>query len=251
MAAFLPVPAEPAPSPRFLTTRWSLVSSLRHEPDEARRDAVLAQLCRAYWFPLYGYARRSGQPPHDAEDFTQAFFMRALRNDLFAKANREQGRMRTFLLTAFQRFMRDEFEKNTAAKRGGRERTLSLDAMEAEQRYQCEPHDIATPEDLYNRRWARDFFATVKERLRREFATEGKAAVFAVLGSWLPPGGSEGDHAAAAAELGVTDGNFRVLLQRFRKRYRALFKEAVADTLESPDEEEVNAEIRELIRFGA
>jgi hypothetical protein len=41
------------------------------------------------------------------------------------------------------------------------------------------------------------------------------------------------------------------MLTRFRKRYRDLFREAVADTLDSPTPEQIELEIRELIRLGA
>jgi len=161
-------------SPTFQTTRWTHVVRLREGTDDAERDRILAQLCRAYWFPLYGYARRSGRAPHDAEDLTQSFFQHALSSDLFAKAQRERGRMRCFLLTAFQHFSRNDHAKDTAVKRGGGQIPVSLDAMQGEERYQCEPQEITTPEDLYNRRWARDFFIAVKERLRLQYADEGK-----------------------------------------------------------------------------
>ena len=235
----------------FQTTRWTNLLRLREGVDVQERDLILSQLCRAYWFPLYGYARRTGRSPQDAEDLTQGFFERALANDLFAKANRDSGKMRTFLLTAFQRFMRDEHEKAAAGKRGGGLRALSFDAMEAEERYQCEPQNLATPEDLYNRRWARDFFATITERLRLEYSTEGKGKAFEAVRPWLLQEGSAAEYGPAAASLGVTEGNFRVMIVRYRKRYRELFREAVADTLDSPSAEEIEQEIRELIRLGS
>src|ERR1043166_4187663 len=57
------------PSPTralFPQTRWSVVlhATLRHSPASA---TALEALCRAYWYPLYAYARRCGQSPPDAE----------------------------------------------------------------------------------------------------------------------------------------------------------------------------------------
>jgi hypothetical protein len=123
--------------------------------------------------------------------------------------------------------------------------------MEAEERYCHEPQDLATPEDLYNRRWARDFFIAVKARLRVEFESEDQGKIFAALQPWLFVEAKSEDTAPLAESLGVTEGNFRVMLTRFRKRYRDLFHEAVADTLDSPTPEQIEQEIRELIRLGA
>lgn len=235
----------------FQTTRWTRVAQLREGQDEAEKDRILAQLCRAYWFPLYGYARRAGQSPQDAEDLTQGFFEHALANAIFTKAHPDRGRLRWFLLTAFQNHAKNHHLRETAAKRGGKQPALSFDAMAAEERYRHEPQDIATPEDLYNRRWARDFFIAVTDRLRSEFETEGKASIFDALQPWLFVEAKADDTAPLAKSLGVTEGNFRVMLTRFRKRYRDLFRAAVADTLDSPTPAQIEQEIRELIRLGA
>lgn len=243
--------AHTSASPAFQTTRWTLVVRLHEGDDPQERDRILAQLCHSYWFPLYGYARRSGRTPHDAEDLTQGFFQHALGSDLFAKARQDRGRMRTYLLTSFHHWLNNQHIRDTAAKRGGKEPALSFDAMQAEERYRLEPQDIATPEDLYNRRWAREFFIAVKDRLRTEMEDEGKAPLFAALSPFIFIDGREGDQAALAESLEVTPGNLRVMLSRFRKRYRDLFHEAVADTLDSPTDEQIEQEIRELIRLGA
>lgn len=245
------MPAPLASAYAFQTTRWTHVVRLQAGADETERDQILAQLCRAYWFPLYSYARRAGQSPHDAEDVTQGFFQHALGSDLFAKARQDRGRLRTFLLTSFQHWLNNRHLRETAAKRGGKHSALSFDAMEAEERYRHEPQDLATPEDLYNRRWARDFFIAVKDRLRVEFEAEDKGKVFAALQPWLFVEAKAVETTPLTESLGVTEGNFRVMLTRFRKRYRDLFREAVADTLDSPTPEQIEQEIRELIRLGA
>ncbi|TDU66202.1 hypothetical protein EI77_03941 [Prosthecobacter fusiformis] len=241
----------PAHGPSFQTTRWTQVIRLREGAGEAERDSILQQLCQAYWLPLYEYARRSGKSPHDAEDMTQGFFQHALGQDLFAKARQDSGKMRSFLLTAFQNYISNQYQRDTAAKRGGKTPALSLDVMQAEARYQSEPRHTATPEELYNRRWARDFFIAVQESLRTEYRSKGKEPFFHALQPWLFVEAKAADILLQAEALGVTEGNLRIMLLRFRKRYRELFHQGVADTLDSASKEEIDQEVRELIRLAA
>jgi DNA-directed RNA polymerase specialized sigma24 family protein len=235
----------------FPATEWTQLLQLRDALDERGRGRLLAELCRTYWFPIYGYARRLGRSVADAEDATQGFFEKALHTDLFAKADAGRGRLRTFLLTSFNHYLHHEFCKSSAQKRGGLLETISLDGMTAEERYRSEPKEITTAEDLYNRRWARDFFAAVTEKLRLEYERSKKEQQFKTLRPLLFADGKPESYAELASSLGVTEGNFRVMLLRFRRRYRELFRSAVADTLEVPTEAEIEEEIRELIRLGA
>src|SRR5688572_2718070 len=110
----------------FQQTRWSLVQRVREGGAEAA--VALEELCAAYWFPLYGWARRSGDSPEDAEDVVQGFFCDVLRKELFAKADAAKGRLRTFLLTIFRRYQNDMRDK-AAAQRRGADRMVSFDAM--------------------------------------------------------------------------------------------------------------------------
>ena len=41
-------------------------------------EGALAELCRQYWCPLYGFARRLGYGPEDAQDLIQSFFLHLL-----------------------------------------------------------------------------------------------------------------------------------------------------------------------------
>jgi hypothetical protein len=52
----------------FVTTHWSVVLAAQGESTEA--DAALEKLCRIYWWPLYGFVRRQGYKPEEAQDLT-------------------------------------------------------------------------------------------------------------------------------------------------------------------------------------
>src|SRR5437879_871174 len=115
----------PAADAWFVTTHWSVVLSAGRS-DTPRSRQALEQLCQTYWYPLYAYVRRRGYSPQDAEDLTQAFFARLLSSDFFASADRDRGRFRSFLLTALNHFLADEWDRVRAQKRGGGQRLVPL-----------------------------------------------------------------------------------------------------------------------------
>ena len=56
---------EPPPPARFPTTRWSRVARAGGPPTPEARTA-LAELCAAYWYPVYAFIRRKGHEPDAA-----------------------------------------------------------------------------------------------------------------------------------------------------------------------------------------
>jgi DNA-directed RNA polymerase specialized sigma24 family protein len=123
----------PAGAPaQFQTTRWSLILRARGEGALAR--AALEGLCRAYWFPLYAFARRNGAARQDAEDLTQAFFSHVWAGNFVARAEPAKGRFRSFLLGSLRNFIAKEHARDSAQKRGGGVRPVDFDETVAEQR---------------------------------------------------------------------------------------------------------------------
>src|SRR5439155_2999935 len=168
-----PAPHQPG---IFATTHWSVVLAAGGDSSPAVRDA-LERLCRAYWYPLYGYVRSKGFGPHDAEDLTQEFFARFLASDALRTVSEERGRFRAFLLASLNHFLSNEWDRLRAQKRGGGRVLSSLDAASAEERLQMEPATDSTPERLYERRWALTLLDAVLERLRVEMTSAGKAGL--------------------------------------------------------------------------
>ena len=60
----------------FATTHWSVVLAAGDSASPGLPQA-LEKLCQTYWYPLYAFIRRKGNPPEEAKDLTQAFFERA------------------------------------------------------------------------------------------------------------------------------------------------------------------------------
>jgi DNA-directed RNA polymerase specialized sigma24 family protein len=232
----------------FATTRWSVVLAAGGESSPTAREA-LERLCRAYWFPLYGYVRSKGFSPQDAEDLTQEFFSRFLASDALRTVSEERGRFRAFLLAALNHFLANEWDRLRAQKRGGGQKPLSLDATSAEEKLQMEPATDLTPERLYERRWALTLLASVLERLRTEMVAAGKAALFDALRGFLSDAADAMSYSEAAGRLGLTEAATRKSVQRLRQRYRELLREEVAHTVGAPHE--VESELRHLLSvFG-
>jgi RNA polymerase sigma-70 factor (ECF subfamily) len=231
---------------RFPTTRWSqvLAAGGRSTPEAG---AALAELCAAYWYPVYALIRRRGHDPDSAADLTQDYFARLLEKKTLAAADPDRGRFRAFLRTDCGFFLADARDREARLKRGGGRASISIDARDAEGRYRFEPADGLTPERLFDRAWAVALLERTLERLSAEYVDSGRAALFEHLEPALTPGPRAEPYAAIAGRLGMTEAAVQQAASRLRKRYRALLRAEAAATLHEPDEAAVEDEVRDLI----
>ena len=234
---------DPRPRPAFVTTHWSLVVTAARS-DTTRARAALEKLCRAYWLPIYTFIRRQGRNPHDAQDLTQAFFARLLEKNYLADADRGRGRFRSFLLASLKHFLANEWDKAGAKKRGGRQPVIPLDAADAESACDFEPADNATPEKIFERRWALALLEQVLRRLREEYTRDGKKTLFEQLKPTLTEASRAVRYADIAARLGTSEGAVKAAVHRLRRRYREILRAEIADTVADPGE--IEDEIRNL-----
>jgi RNA polymerase sigma-70 factor (ECF subfamily) len=230
----------------FSTTHWSVVLAAG-EQSSSRAQAALEQLCDTYWFPLYAYVRRQGRIPEDAQDLTQEFFARFLNQDHLGRANPQRGRFRTFLLSSYQNFLRQEWQRNRAQKRGGDGFAISWDEESAEARYQLEISPQLTPDQVFDQRWAMALFRNALARLQQEAVDKGRSAQFEQLKEFLSAEPGEGKYAEIATCLGMSAGAVAVAVHRLRQRYGELVREEVAHTVTTPTE--VDEEMRYLIKL--
>lgn len=234
---------EPPRRPAFVTTHWSVVLTAGRSDTPRARDA-LAGLCQMYWFPLYTYVRRRGHSSEDAQDLTQEFFARLLEKNWVGDADQAKGRVRSFLLSAMNHFLADEWDKARAQKRGGGVPLVPLQFDTAETRYGLEPADSATPERSFELRWALTLLEEVLKQLQTEYEQEGKADLFAALNPCLVGERTSQPYAELAAKLGVSEGTVKSAVHRLRQRYRQLLRDEIANTVAGPAE--VDEELRHL-----
>lgn len=239
------MPDSIVPGPReFHTTRWSLVLAAQRRTDTTEARDALASLCRDYWYPLYAFVRRRGFAAHDAQDLTQGFFADLLGRHA-TLADPAKGKFRSYLLGALKHYLANDFHRQQAEKRGGGQRPVSWDALEAESRYALEPAETADADLVYDRRWALEILARAMETLRAEYTGKGDAAAFDALKGCLS--GVEIDRATLAESLETTEGALKVAIHRLRQRFRDALRAEIAQTVRTPGE--VEEEMRHLARM--
>jgi RNA polymerase sigma-70 factor (ECF subfamily) len=235
-------PTWPAGPARFCTTQWTVVLAAGGSGPE--RDAALEHFCQAYWYPIYAFLRRRGATAEDARDLTQDFFAQLLAKDWLAGIERRATRFSTLLLTVLQRFCVDAHRRTTREKRGGSNLPLSLDLAQAEAWFGAEPATDATPERIFERRWALAVLDAALTRLRDDCRLAGRTRLFDALSPFLSRDSAPGEYEAAAGALGLTPRAVAVAVHRLRGDFRAMVREEVGAGV--ADRAQVEEEMRHL-----
>ena len=232
----------------FQTTHWTVVLRAQEtESAESAREA-LSGFCEAYWPPLYSFLRHRGHSSADAQDLVQGFFAHLLEQNTLTRADRQKGRLRTFLLGSLQNFLFNEYDHARALKRGGGRQIVSIEEHlpEAEAAMLATAHLSDTA--CYDLVWASNIVARAWQSLENAFVAEGKAEwleelrPFVAGGSVTPPNQEE-----AAARLGVPIATLRTWLSRLRQRYRESLRTEVASTVSGPAD--VDQELQHLYQI--
>lgn len=230
---------------QFAPTSWTdVLAAQRGGSREA--EAAMEKLCQTYWYPLYSYLRRKGSDPDMAQDLTQGFFYRLIKENYLGAVDRRRGKFRSFLLAALNHFVSNQRDHERAAKRGGGQTLVSLDDTDAEDRFKLEPASDLSPEKIFERNWFLTLFDQALARLREEQKAAGKEALFDQLKLFVIEEAESGDYNNAAARVNMTPNAVAVTVHRLRDRYKKLVHEEVMRTVADPSEIE-----EELHRFFA
>jgi RNA polymerase sigma-70 factor (ECF subfamily) len=172
--------------------------------------------------------------------------VRLLERRDFRAADPSRGRFRGFLLTALKRYVINEHEHATAARRGGRLVHFSLDFDEAERTYALDERHGDTPDRVFDRKWAGIAIDRALQRLRDEYHRAGKAAVTDLLLPYLTDTGELPAYREVAAQLGLTEGAVKTAVHRLRQRFGVMLRLEIGETVLAP--QQVEDEMRALIR---
>lgn len=219
----------------FKATRWTLVQRVK-DSNAVEAQEALNVLCSMYWKPLYAFARGYGRSMEDAEDVVQGFLAKGIEKALFSAADREKGKMRTFLLTAFKRYLRDEHVKSVALKRGdGKVDTTDIATEEA----RWEDSEAADPTVSFDKRWAIIVVESAREQLEKKYRSEGKFELYEALSDSLTGELSE-NYQEIADRLDISLSAVKVGVHRLRKRFGEMLRAEIVETIgegEDPDQE--------------
>lgn len=216
----------------FHTTRWSLILAAR---DPAAGAAAFAELCRSYRAPVLAYLRWT--QPAQAEDLTQAFFLKLLEKRYDLAADPARGRFRSFLLAALRGFLANAADAAATLKRGGDLCFETIDSLVDH------PDDLG-PERAFDRAFALEVISRALALLRDQCEAAGQAERYAALLPWLIEAPEAGAYRALAIRLRVPANTVAVQVKRLRERLQTLIRAELLDTLSDP--RSLDTELRAL-----
>jgi DNA-directed RNA polymerase specialized sigma24 family protein len=213
----------------FHTTRWTQVRCAKADSEDGRM--ALADLCDAYYEPVFAFLKCELRDKDAARELTHDFFASMLSGGAIRAAERDFGRFRSYLLGAVKHFLSHQREAAQRLKRGGGMVPVSLDEDASAVR-EIPAAQTLSPEAAFDRQWAVTVLAHALETLRRECTADGKLAFCEQVKPWLTGEAAHGDQSELAAACGMTPAALKMAVQRLKKRFRDCVKAEVAGTLE-------------------
>ena len=200
------------------------------------------RLTRAYWQPLYAFLRQRGADHHTSADEVQGFFAHLLSKEFLQRIEPGNGHFRSFLLTSLQHWRIDQHRATTSRKRGGGQPHLSLEELEAAGVMPVSSED--SPEEAFDRRWARAVYDNALAALHTRLAARGREALFLQLRGLLT-GGETTKYREIVTALQMTEGAVKQAALDFRREFGTVLRDEIRRTV--VDESQVDDEVRYLI----
>ncbi len=225
------------PDPRFPTTHWTLFEG---SADEATRRARWDHVYRAYGKPLYVFSRMNrGTSDSQAKDLVQGFFLAFWERDMLAKADRDRGKFRTWLIACFKNYCADVYDHEHADKRDpGSDKRVSLDAnWDGDSSVQQYAARGLTPAQALEQEQTREIFARATADLRARLEAAGERGKLVVFEAWLTADNpARPGYAALALASGLSESGVRHALEDLRLLYRGAVFDLVRPECASDDE---------------
>lgn len=240
----------------FPTTQWSAIERWQQGGEETKHDA-LGHLLPLYRRPvLLKIQHHQRCNPDQAEELTQQFLLQCLRREFLRRVQPGEGRrFRYFIKACLGHFLRDLADHQQTEKERHLREAVRLDApADAEGRPGPALVDRQPlPDELLDLEWALTLLNRTLDRLEEECAQQRHRTLFRTLRASLAGEPSSESTKQAAARLGTTEENVKVIAFRLRKRLGALIAEEVRSTVDDADDwqDELRYMVGLLGRLGA
>lgn len=231
------------------STHWTMVFRAAEEDKRSHRPAM-TELIEKYWQPLYFFARRQGLSAADAEDATQTFLSELIDGRVLSNADPAKGRFRNYLLTIWKRFLIDRTRSENAAKRGGDIAVTSIfygDGEKAWLTYSTYSKPNHDADRAYYEEWARTLVRKALEKVHSEYVKSHRDTTYDTLLPYLTAPVKSDTYLQLSQKLGMNVGAAKVALHRLRHRFALTLRQLVQETVEDPDE--LDVELEELKRY--
>jgi RNA polymerase sigma-70 factor (ECF subfamily) len=233
----------------FPETLWSSILSNPDLESEDRRRG-LQKLCGRYWKPVYNFIRLSWKCSiEDAKDLTQEFFGHLLESNLVGRYKPGNGRFRSYLKGAVTIFLAEAHRTARRQKRGGGQVILPLEIDPEDSIHKHLYPDDVTPDEVFDREWARALMADCVAELESRLRSDGKDVYFEVYKCYDLRGddGPRPTYSEVAETLKLKVHDVRNFLAYARARLRDLLAGRIREYVSSG--EELAQEINELSRL--
>ncbi len=165
------------PGEAFPATQWSLVARAGQDDVEGRREA-LGQLLGRYLPALQAHlVHQKRLAPEKADDLVQEFVTsKIIEKDLIARADQQLGKLRTFLLTALDRFVMNQLRNERAKKRAPSEGAV----VAFDEQHGGGPAG-QRPSETFDVAWARGVISQALQQMRDECELTGRDDLWGVF----------------------------------------------------------------------
>ena len=234
----------------FQTTHWTAIETIGSNDDICIR-ALVGDLLKAYWKPVYCYLRHKGYHNEQAKDLTQGFFHEVvLSRELIQRADRTKGRFRTLLLRALDRYLISMHRKQTARKRIPQDKLISLENTGFHELPAVV--DNLKSEEVFHYAWVCEMLDRMLEAVEMECRQRGMAmhwglfhdrVLHPIVTSTEPPPLEELCHKYGIEATTKASNMIFAVKRRIQAAARRLLHQSVAS------EHEIDEEIVELLKF--
>jgi len=234
----------------FLTTHWSVIDKIAADGDTPNQ-ALINELLKKYWKPVYCFLRQKGYDNEQAKDLTQGFFEEVvLERDLIQRAEQARGRFRTFLLAALEQYLARVHRKETARKRIPKDKLVQLEQIDPGEL--PEPVDGLSPEQSFNYAWVSSLLDKLLAEVQAKCLADDKELHWQIFHERVLQPIMENTRALSLKEIcdkyGIEDekkaSNMIITVNR---RFRAALKRYLRRSVTR--DVEVDEELRELMQI--